>query len=510
MSTERHPQPPAVPRRRCLAPRRCRLAGCDQSTSRRGAVVPPRPLYSARTSTCAVQRFLLSPSSLAREFTEADISPTFQANGSTDPDDPAYRALAANGFADWRLEVGGLVESADGVLARRPARHAGAEPDHPSRLRRGLELHRQVDRRPARQRPRQRQAEAGGALHRLHLRRRTGKDARRQRPLLRDDRPRGRLPPADDPRLRHERRDADRRRTARRCACGSSASSATRWRNTSCGSTPSTASLTLGRGRAVSGKTAATTGTPESDRLAPISLGNTRPHLANRPRNRLAYARRSRHMPAPTTRGRTMAKRAAQTKAGTVRWGIISTANIGTGESHPGHDEEQGARGPRDRLAHAADGEEMGEEARHPRRLWLLRGAARRSRDRRRLQSAAQPSACAADACRGGQGQARALREADRADGGRGGDAEDRAERHSHRRGLHGPPPSAVDQGARPRAQRASSARSAPSRSCSATTTSIPNNVRNMADIGGGAALRHRLLPDRHPAATSSAPSRCA
>ncbi len=52
----------------------------------------------------------------------------------------------------------------------------------------------------------------------------------------------GRLPPADDPRLRHERRDADRSPTARRCACASSASSATRWRSTSCASRRSTAS----------------------------------------------------------------------------------------------------------------------------------------------------------------------------------------------------------------------------------------------------------------------------
>jgi DMSO/TMAO reductase YedYZ molybdopterin-dependent catalytic subunit len=58
-----------------------------------------------------VQRFFLHPTSLAREFTEADISPKFKANGSTDPDDPAYRAMAANGFADWKLKVGGLVET---------------------------------------------------------------------------------------------------------------------------------------------------------------------------------------------------------------------------------------------------------------------------------------------------------------------------------------------------------------------------------------------------------------
>jgi DMSO/TMAO reductase YedYZ molybdopterin-dependent catalytic subunit len=47
---------------------------------------------------------------LAREYDEADLSPQFRANGSTDPEDEDYRRLAANDFADWRLEVGGLVE----------------------------------------------------------------------------------------------------------------------------------------------------------------------------------------------------------------------------------------------------------------------------------------------------------------------------------------------------------------------------------------------------------------
>jgi DMSO/TMAO reductase YedYZ molybdopterin-dependent catalytic subunit len=59
----------------------------------------------------AVQRFFLSPTSLAREFSEADISQHFRANGSTDPAESDYRALADNGFADWRLKIGGLVEA---------------------------------------------------------------------------------------------------------------------------------------------------------------------------------------------------------------------------------------------------------------------------------------------------------------------------------------------------------------------------------------------------------------
>jgi DMSO/TMAO reductase YedYZ molybdopterin-dependent catalytic subunit len=46
---------------------------------------------------------------LAREFTEADLSPVFKANGSIDPRTPEYLALKANDFADWRLRIGGRV-----------------------------------------------------------------------------------------------------------------------------------------------------------------------------------------------------------------------------------------------------------------------------------------------------------------------------------------------------------------------------------------------------------------
>jgi DMSO/TMAO reductase YedYZ molybdopterin-dependent catalytic subunit len=57
-----------------------------------------------------LQRRVLPHHALAREYDEADLSPQFRANGSTDPEDEDYRRLAANDFADWRLEVGGLVE----------------------------------------------------------------------------------------------------------------------------------------------------------------------------------------------------------------------------------------------------------------------------------------------------------------------------------------------------------------------------------------------------------------
>ena len=46
---------------------------------------------------------------LAREFTEAEMSPAFKANGSVNPKTPEYLALLANDFADYRFKVGGLV-----------------------------------------------------------------------------------------------------------------------------------------------------------------------------------------------------------------------------------------------------------------------------------------------------------------------------------------------------------------------------------------------------------------
>jgi DMSO/TMAO reductase YedYZ molybdopterin-dependent catalytic subunit len=86
------------------------LSGCDAlDKASQGSF--RNVLSSAEELTRATQRFFLSPSSMAREFGEADIAPKFRANGSTNPDDPEYVRLAANGFADWRLKVGGLVEN---------------------------------------------------------------------------------------------------------------------------------------------------------------------------------------------------------------------------------------------------------------------------------------------------------------------------------------------------------------------------------------------------------------
>jgi DMSO/TMAO reductase YedYZ molybdopterin-dependent catalytic subunit len=82
------------------------LGGCEELSDQPWV---RRILYSAETLTRVTQRALISPKALAREYPEAEISRDFKANGSTDPDGEDYKAHAANGFADWKLAVGGLV-----------------------------------------------------------------------------------------------------------------------------------------------------------------------------------------------------------------------------------------------------------------------------------------------------------------------------------------------------------------------------------------------------------------
>ena len=67
-------------------------------------------LDSAEAVDQRVQAFLTPRGAHGRLYTEADISPHFKSNGTHDPSDPEYQALARNDFADWRLELGGLVD----------------------------------------------------------------------------------------------------------------------------------------------------------------------------------------------------------------------------------------------------------------------------------------------------------------------------------------------------------------------------------------------------------------
>jgi DMSO/TMAO reductase YedYZ molybdopterin-dependent catalytic subunit len=82
------------------------LGGCDTGGPDTAA---GKILRSAEGLTLAAQRRLQGRGALAREYTEADISPLFRVNGTSMPDSAAYAALLDQGFANWRLKVDGLV-----------------------------------------------------------------------------------------------------------------------------------------------------------------------------------------------------------------------------------------------------------------------------------------------------------------------------------------------------------------------------------------------------------------
>lgn len=82
------------------------LSGCDALD---GSPTFREALRSGERVTMRAQRLIVDRTALAREFTAADLSPVFRANGTRMPDSPEYAAHAASRFADWRLAVDGLV-----------------------------------------------------------------------------------------------------------------------------------------------------------------------------------------------------------------------------------------------------------------------------------------------------------------------------------------------------------------------------------------------------------------
>ena len=83
------------------------LASCDRLTQ---SPAVNATLDGAEGLNRRVQGLLAGREGLAREFPVSAISPDFKANGTTSPDSSDYQAMVANGFADWRLQIGGLVE----------------------------------------------------------------------------------------------------------------------------------------------------------------------------------------------------------------------------------------------------------------------------------------------------------------------------------------------------------------------------------------------------------------
>jgi DMSO/TMAO reductase YedYZ molybdopterin-dependent catalytic subunit len=84
------------------------LSGCDNLTQSSWF---PSILSKAEKLTEAVQRAVTPRDALAKEYSPADISKIFPANGNTDPGTEAYAEHLAQNFFEWTVEVVGLVKT---------------------------------------------------------------------------------------------------------------------------------------------------------------------------------------------------------------------------------------------------------------------------------------------------------------------------------------------------------------------------------------------------------------
>jgi DMSO/TMAO reductase YedYZ molybdopterin-dependent catalytic subunit len=82
-------------------------AGCDRLSQNDSFV---EALKSAQRLSSAAHKLVAPRPAMAQEFERKDIVQAFRANGTLMPEDDDYTALAASGFADYRLAVRGLVE----------------------------------------------------------------------------------------------------------------------------------------------------------------------------------------------------------------------------------------------------------------------------------------------------------------------------------------------------------------------------------------------------------------
>ena len=83
------------------------LAGCDSIyRSPTGRAI----LDTGEDAHQFLQRSIAGRDALAREFRADQMSPRFRVNGSATANTPEYAALTASKFADWRLQIDGLVK----------------------------------------------------------------------------------------------------------------------------------------------------------------------------------------------------------------------------------------------------------------------------------------------------------------------------------------------------------------------------------------------------------------
>lgn len=83
------------------------LGGCQKLSD---STWFPRILGLGEKATQGFQRLILPRKAMVREFTETDLDQHFRSNGTSVPNNPAFLAMARNGFKDYRLLVEGLVE----------------------------------------------------------------------------------------------------------------------------------------------------------------------------------------------------------------------------------------------------------------------------------------------------------------------------------------------------------------------------------------------------------------
>jgi DMSO/TMAO reductase YedYZ molybdopterin-dependent catalytic subunit len=83
------------------------LVGCDKLSE---TAWFPKVLRLGEKATYKTQRLILPRKAMAQEFQASDLSPHFRSNGTSQPDNPTYRALAAGEFKDYRLKIDGRVE----------------------------------------------------------------------------------------------------------------------------------------------------------------------------------------------------------------------------------------------------------------------------------------------------------------------------------------------------------------------------------------------------------------
>jgi DMSO/TMAO reductase YedYZ molybdopterin-dependent catalytic subunit len=84
------------------------LAGCTDLSHKPWV---QNALGEVENLTRRAQRLFAGGHSLAPEFSKSDIAKVFRANGTLNPGTNDYLVHQANGFKDWTIPVGGLVET---------------------------------------------------------------------------------------------------------------------------------------------------------------------------------------------------------------------------------------------------------------------------------------------------------------------------------------------------------------------------------------------------------------